>query len=125
MAQGSLFRLTVPVSTIRDFVYTDDVAARIVRWAIEVAPTSSRVEVKLMVAGRSVTLGHVIAMTRAISRSRARVLLASDPAASAQPGALRFRSRVLPELDAACPARPLEEGIQRTWEATMGAIRSP
>lgn len=119
MANRTLFTLTVPVSTIRDFVFTDDVASRVASWATKPDEERRGTDIKLLASGRSVTLGHVIAMTRAISRTPARVLLASRPAPSEQPAALRFQSRVLTGLDHAHPARPLEDGIQETWQNTL------
>lgn len=124
MANRTLFTLTVPVSTIRDFVFTDDVAARVADWATSESGAGPGVEIKLLASGRSVTLGHVIALTRAISRTPARVLLASPPGPSEQPAALRFQSRVLTGLDHAHPARSLEDGIQETWQHAMLALQA-
>ena len=120
MSRGQCFTLRVPISTIRDFIFTDDVAEKVTYWAHSSSLGSDGPVVKVLAAGRSVTLGHVIAMTRAVSRTPARVQLASTLVNGEQPSILRFRSVVLPELETACPTRSMEEGIALTW---AGAFR--
>ena len=71
---------------------------------------------KLLVAGRSVTLASVIKTVEHVTRIRPRVVFVSNAATSSQPHYLRFRSRLLLELDRAVPVRPLEVGIRNTWE---------
>ena len=124
MAHRTMFTLTTPISTIRDFIYTDDVSARVALWANMGATRPPCAQVKLLVAGRSVTLGRVISMTTAISRTPARVLLAASPSSKEQPASLRFGSLVLPELDRGHPARPLEEGIQSVWTNAMLGLQA-
>jgi nucleoside-diphosphate-sugar epimerase len=108
----------VPISTIRDFVFTDDVALRISAW-LSSGGHSGGPQVKLLASGRSVTLGHTITMVRSISRARARVLLSANANTLQQPSALRFQSRSLLELEASVPGRTLEEGIRSTWASTV------
>ena len=121
IAKRTSFTLAVPASTIRDFVYTDDVAARVSMWAQLPPEGESTAEVKILAAGRSVTLGNVVAMTTAVARTPVRVHISSGAAPVWQPPALRFRSHVLTRLERSCPERSLEEGIRGTW---MKALRS-
>ena len=123
MANRTLFTLSVPVGTIRDFVFADDVAERIAHWAHAESGEPNGVQMKLFASGRSVTLGHVIAMTRAISRTPVRVLMASDAGQIKQPAALRFCTTRLLPLEHACPGRSLEEGIQTTWRSTLRGLQ--
>lgn len=120
MSRGQCFTLRVPISTIRDFIFTDDVAERVAYWANSLELGSGGPVIKILAAGRSVTLGHVIAITRRVSRSPARVQLTSTLTNGEQPSILRFKSVVLTELETARPPRSLEEGIALTW---AGAFR--
>ncbi len=125
IARRSPFTLSVPAGTVRDFVYTDDVAARIVLWAStgeqHLDPGATT---KLLVSGRSITLGQVIARVRAISRAPTRILLGSRPGDAEQPAALRFRSRVATYLDETVPNRTIEHGIRVTWLSAMRSLQA-
>ncbi len=124
MALRTMFTLTVPVSTIRDFIYTDDVAERVRLWVSADGADVRHAQVKVIASGRSVTLGHVISITTAVSRTPARVLLASRPGPSEQPAALRFESVVLTDLDRDHPPRSLEDGIRATWQNAMLGLQA-
>jgi UDP-glucose 4-epimerase len=112
------FTLTVPSHTIRDFVHADDVAARILTWAqgCDHAPETI---IKVLAAGRSVTLGRVIGMVHAIGSRSPQVAFAVRPSSSMQPTLLRFRSVVRSDLEAAVPGRTLEEGIASVWTEAL------
>lgn len=115
MAVGEPLVLRVPPSTIRDFVYAHDVGAAIAGWATN-GPLEPRTDVGLLAAGRSVTLGHVVATAERVTHRRARVLFAGGRDAD-QPSSIRFRSRaVIPGLSPIAP-RPIEHGLWATWSA--------
>lgn len=121
MAVGEPLLLRVPPSTIRDFVYAHDVGAAIAGWATHSA-LGARVDVGLLAAGRSVTLGHVVATAERVTHRRARVLFAGGRDAD-QPSSIRFRSRaVIPGLSTVAP-RPIEHGLWATWSALTAGGR--
>jgi UDP-glucose 4-epimerase len=113
------FTLTVPGHTIRDFVFTDDVARRIATWFS--SPTSdSGVVTKVLAAGRSTNLVGVARIAGRVTRLPTKVLFAQSSASVVQPTVLRFVSRELVQLDEEHPARTLECGLRETWQAVLG-----
>jgi UDP-glucose 4-epimerase len=113
------FTLTVPGHTIRDFVFTDDVARRIATWLS--SPTSdSSVVTKVLASGRSTSLARVARIAARVTRLPTKVLFAQPSAAAVQPTMLRFVSRELVRLDENHPARTLECGVRDTWQAILG-----
>jgi UDP-glucose 4-epimerase len=113
MVERRTFTFTVPGNTIRDFVFTDDVAARIARWLGSPAAPAPVVGVKLLVSGQSVTLAKVARLAGRIARVPVKVLLAQAPG-SLQPGSIRFRSIERIDLDQGA-YRSLECGLHATW----------
>ena len=122
MQRQHSFVYTVPASTLRDFVYADDVGARIASWAA--SPTGrNSIDVKILAADQSLSLAHVAALASRVTRRPARVLFTFNPL-SVQPAAVRLRSSVivpgLPEHG----NRPLEHGLWQTWQNLLRADRA-
>lgn len=116
------FVYTVPSSTLRDFVYTDDVARRVARWAESPQDLEARVDVKILGADQSMSLGHVATLASRVTRRPSRVLFTRRPGVQ-QPAAVRIRSTAtVPGLPAG-PTRSLELGLWQTWQALLRADR--
>ena len=117
------FLYTVPASTLRDFVYADDVGARLARWATHARNGPSGVQLKILSSDQSVSLAHVATMAGHVTRRPPRVLFARRPG-SGQPAAVRVRTSVdvggLPDRG----NRPLEHGLWLTWQALLRSNRS-
>ncbi len=118
MARQQPLVFTVPGSTIRDFVFADDIGARVASWAT--APEASPgTTLKILAAERSVTLAHLTTLASRIARRSPKVLFAR-PAGVGQPAVLRFKSvRVAGTDHDQPPSRPLEHALHLTWSALM------
>jgi UDP-glucose 4-epimerase len=109
---------TVPGSTIRDFVYAEDVGGRVAAW-VRSPLVSTRVSTKILAAERSVTLANLTCMAARVARRSPRVLF-SRASGPDQPAVIRFKSvrSIEPELDWAQP-RSLEHALWLTWSSLM------
>lgn len=103
--------ISVAEETQRDYVYVDDAAGWILRWITQ--PPHGRVDTKIVCAGRSVTIAHLLRVVRAATGVEPRIVRRATAASTLQPRHLRYRSTVHRELDA--PVRTLEAGIALTW----------
>lgn len=113
---GRSIVLMVPEETQRDYLYVDDAAQRIVSWLGSAGANGDCV--KLLAAGRSITLSRLFRVIRAVTKVEPRIVRRSSPTTHLQPRHLRFRSVVLPELDIV-PARSFEVGVRQTWDGLL------
>ena len=87
------FKLFVPFDTQRDFVHAADAADSTLRCVSHVmASPPGNPAVKLVVSGRSVSLGEIIAILSRVARQPVRVLSAPSAEMRKHPGKLRYRS---------------------------------
>ena len=112
------FTLKVPAHTIRDFLFTDDVARRIASW-LSGPGGDAGVATKVLASGRSTNLAWVAKTAARVTRLPTKVLFAQPHASVEQPTVLRFVSRELVRLDEEHPARTLESGLRDTWQAVL------
>jgi UDP-glucose 4-epimerase len=108
----------VTASSIRDFVYTDDVASQIAGWLQHSAFTPMTVTTKIFAAERSVSLAQVATLASRVTRRQARVLFAPQQSTD-QPASIRFHSTIALPMAAARPATSLEHGLWSTWQAML------
>jgi nucleoside-diphosphate-sugar epimerase len=115
---------TVPGSTIRDFVFADDIGERVAGWA-RTRDLAPGLRTKILASERSVTLAHLTTIASRVARRSPRVLF-SLGAGTEQPRVIRFRSTetVSAELDR-IPSRSLEHGLWLTWSELMRRRVSP
>lgn len=115
----------VSLDTLRDYLYVDDCAARLVaasdRLTAESAPRSTT---KIIGSGRSTSVAALIREFEHVLRSRALIVMGSSPSAALQGRDLRLRSTVWSDLDAV-PQVTLPEGIHRTLEHLRAQLSSP
>lgn len=106
----------VPLDTLRDYIYVDDAAARILHWAQSRqmahphAPT-----ITVVASGRPVSLGHVINTVEDVLHMRIPVSFGVHSAAAYQARDIRL----IPDTDAAIdslPLTPFPAGIRRVFE---------
>ncbi len=102
--------LSVPEETQRDFVYVDDVASRMLQW-LRSSP-SGAVDLRVMAAGRSITLSRLFSLSRHITGLEPRIIRAAPAQPGLQPLQLRFRSTAS-ATDG--PSTPIEVGMAATW----------
>jgi UDP-glucose 4-epimerase len=112
------FVFSVPASTIRDFVYTDDVGARVGGWLTCAEPAARRLTVKILAAERSASLAHVSVTASRVTHRAPRVLFAPRGGFD-QPAVIRFGSTEALALNASRPTTSLEHGLWLTWQALL------
>lgn len=110
--------VTVPLDTRRDYVHTSDASRRAIRWVELAASRPTAFATKLIVSGRSATVGDILSVVRRVSRHRPPVVFARGSTPDL-PRTQTFRSTQDPDVDAATPARLLEVGITEIWNATL------
>lgn len=116
----------VPLDTLRDYIYVDDAAARILHWAtqaLSTQPTSvqraathdASPHIKVIATGQSVSLGQVINTVQDVLHTRIPVSFGFHPTASVQTRDIRLT----PDHDEATNAMPLmpfPAGVRRVYE---------
>jgi UDP-glucose 4-epimerase len=117
IACRSSFRYSVPPSTIRDFVFTDDVAARVGLWMSSCAH-DEKYQIKNFGSFHSTTLAYVSNVSARVTRIKPQVLFVGN-FDGAQPAGVRLRSCQLPNLDHLIPTTPLDVGVWRTWQSVL------
>ncbi len=106
-------RMYVPLDTIRDYIHSDDAAARALHWA-HVALHAQESAVRVVANGQSQTLGHVISLMRDITRVRIPIAAGVEASASVQSPDLRL----IPDHDAVTttlPLTPLPAGMKQVY----------
>jgi UDP-glucose 4-epimerase len=99
--QGRPSSIYVPMDTTRDYIYIDDAAAMVVDGLTAVAGTTpGSATTKIIASQQGHTITEVVALVSAAFGEPLDVREGHDPSATFQGRDLRFRSRVLTELDA-------------------------
>lgn len=103
----------VPLDTMRDYVFTDDAAARALHWA-DVSLRTRQSATRVVASGQTVTLGRVIALMHGITRVRIPTASGVHASAHAQARDLRLQ----PDEDETLlhfPTTPLPVGMKRVF----------
>jgi len=108
--------LSVPWSTQRDFIYADDAGRRMAFLLANAQPGVNR---RIVASGRSVTLSHVVAVSRQITGVNPDVIVTEDM--GVHPAVLRFGT-VHEPFD---PQIPLKRGMMETWDYLLNVARHP
>lgn len=112
---GVPVRIYVPLDTIRDYLFAEDAAMRIVAGMARLgreAPGGGQHVTKVYSSGNETTVAGLIGVFRQIAKRQLRVVSGLAPVRSQQPARLQFRSTVWPDE----PARPrteLLDGVNR------------
>lgn len=106
----------VPLDTLRDYIYVDDAAARILHWAQsrEKAHADDPI-IKVVASGRPISLGQVINTVEDVLHMRIPVSFGVHTAAAYQARDVRL----IPDTDAAIdslPLTPFPAGVRRVFE---------
>ncbi len=111
-------RIFVPLDTRRHFVWADDAGRAIVNLLDAVPLDSGDVASRVVVAGRALTVGEIIARVKRVVGVTPPHLVAQTKEARMHPVDLRLRTQHPDELGLLAPT-PLEVGIARTWRAAL------
>jgi UDP-glucose 4-epimerase len=125
-------RIFVPLDTIRDYLFVEDGAERIVggmRRLRREAPMSGRYVTKIFGSGCETSIAGLIGVFRQIAKRHLRLISSQSPVRSQQPAGLQFRSIVWPD-DTSLPHTELLDGINRVHNHQLalfqaGRIPSP
>jgi UDP-glucose 4-epimerase len=112
-------RIFVPLDTRRHLVWADDAGRAIVNLLDSVPLESGHLATRVVVAGRALTVGEMIARVRRVVGVTPPHLVTQTTEARLHPVDLRLRTRHVNELGLLAPT-PLEVGIARTWRAALG-----
>ena len=115
----------VPLDTLRDYIYVDDAAARILHWS---KPESSMPHndpiVRVVASGQPMGLGHVINTVQDVLHMRIPVSFGTHATASFQ----ALDLRLIPDADAAItnlPITPFPAGVRRVFEGLLQLRQDP
>lgn len=106
----------VPLDTLRDYIYVDDAAQRLLYWS-GIHHTQDQVNptIRVIASGQPMSLGHVINTVQDVLHTRIPVSFGSNSAAQAQAPDIRLH----PDQDdtiAAMPLMPFPAGVRRVFE---------
>lgn len=110
----------VSLDTIRDYLFADDAALRIVRAMARLERESlggARHVVKIFASERETTIAGIVGVFRRMTRRPLRVISGLHPARAEQPARLQFRSAVW--TDAPNGHTMLREGIARVYRQQL------
>ena len=107
----------VPLDTVRDYLYVDDMAsmASAVTHRVATEPPGT-VATKIFASSRSISIGGVLSEVRRVCPKAPPVVLGSSPNRSAYGATLSYRSCIWPEYDRR-PITPLPVGIAATYRS--------
>ncbi len=115
----------VSLDTLRDYLYVDDCAARLVAASERITTEpAQRVVTKIIGSGRSTSVAALVREFEHVLRSRALIVMGASPSAALQSRDLRLRSSVWTDLDA-MPQVTLPEGIHRTVQNMRTRLAVP
>lgn len=110
----------VPLDTRRDYLSADDCAVRMLAFVESLfLGDASTPLVKVFASQHSVSIAEILGMFGRIAGIRPRIVTSSHASSEQHVRSVRFRSRVLPEIDA-LPLTPLDHGLHRLLLAMLG-----
>ena len=115
----------VPLDTLRDYIYVDDAAARILHWSkTEPSKRNEEPMVRVVASGQSMGLGHVINTVQDVLHMRIPVSFGTHATASFQAQDIRL----IPDIDATIaklPITPFPAGVRRVFEDLLQRRQDP
>lgn len=82
--------LFVPLSTVRDYIYVDDVAALIHAWIAHEAGTHAGARVRILASGQGTSIGQLVRTAQDVGHRRVPIAMGTHPSAASQAPDLRF-----------------------------------
>jgi UDP-glucose 4-epimerase len=119
LALSSLTReplnLFVPLSTVRDYIYVDDVAALIHAWITEETGTPAAARVRILASGLGTSVGQLVRTAQDVGHRKVPIAMGTHPSAPNQAPDLRFvPSR--PETADLLPSTTIPVGMKRVFD---------
>jgi len=114
--------LFVPTSTVRDYIFTTDIAIRVHAWldAIHQAqePTS---QVAVIASGEGTSIARLVKIAGEVSHRRIPIAMGSHPSSRNQPPDSRFVPTPIPGLDQ-IPTTPLPVGVKAVFDDIIARL---
>lgn len=82
--------LFVPLSTVRDYIYVDDVAALIHGWIESTRGTSPGARTTILASGQGTSIGQLVRTAQDVGHRKVPTAMGTHPSASRQAADLRF-----------------------------------
>lgn len=82
--------LFVPLSTVRDYIYVDDVAALIHAWIDTEAGTPAGARVRVLASGQGTSIGQLVRTAQDVGHRKVPIAMGTHPSAVNQAPDLRF-----------------------------------
>jgi UDP-glucose 4-epimerase len=115
----------VPLDTLRDYIYVDDAAARVLHWSKPQLESKQPVpQVYVVASGQSMGLGQVISVVQDVLHTRIPVSFGVNTAASAQAQDIRLE----PDEDKSIqsiPLMPFPAGVRRVYQDLLTRKQHP
>jgi UDP-glucose 4-epimerase len=123
---GMPVHIYVPLDTIRDYLFAEDAATRVVAGVVRLRREASQVGlniIKVYGSGNETTVGGLIGVFRQIAKRHLRVLSGLNPARSQQPARLQFRSVIWPD-EPYLPQTVLIDGVNRVHRNQLALFQA-
>lgn len=125
-------RIFVPLDTIRDYLFVDDAARRVVAGMQRLrreAPSGDQQITKIFASGSETSVARLIGVFRQIAKRHLRLISVQSAVRSQQPMGLQFRSVVWPD-EPSLPRTELLDGVNRVHNHQLaifqeGRLASP
>lgn len=82
--------LFVPLSTVRDYIYVDDVAAHIHAWIAHEAGAPAGARVRILASGQGTSIGQLVRTAQDVGHRKVPIAMGTHPSAANQAPDLRF-----------------------------------
>jgi UDP-glucose 4-epimerase len=119
-------RIFVPLDTIRNYLFVEDAATRIVagmRQLRREAPTGGEHVTKIFGSGSETSVAGLIGVFRQIAKRHLRLISSQSAVRSQQPAGLQFRSVVWPD-ETPLPRTELLDGVNRVHNHQLALFQT-
>lgn len=107
--------LFVPLSTVRDYIYVDDVAALIHAWIAHEAGAPAGARVRILASGQGTSIGQLVRTAQDVGHRKVPIAMGTHPSAASQAPDLRFTPSRPANADSAT-ATSIPVGMKRVFD---------
>jgi UDP-glucose 4-epimerase len=113
--------LFVPLSTVRDYIYVDDVAALIHAWIAQEAGTPAGARVRILASGQGTSIGQLVRTAQDVGHRKVPIAMGTHPSAASQAPDLRFIPSRPDDADSFTPTT-IPIGMKRVFDDLLRRI---
>lgn len=107
--------LFVPLATVRDFIFTTDIARRVHALLQHTCTDNHAVRIRIIASEQPTSLGQLVRLCQSVFHRRIPIAMGTHPSSQAQVSDLRFRSRYEDSRSAESPTQ-LPIGIKAVFD---------